>query len=66
MTKALKTTVVKEFLSDRSDAWSVKYVDGLLNITIGCVDQNAAELMAECLNDAVWVQADVGEMVGSH
>lgn len=57
--------VVSEVLSDRSIVWNVEYHEGTLqkgfvNITIGCVDQNAAELLAECLNDAVWVQADVG------
>ncbi len=56
--------VVKDVLSDRSVVWNVEYVDGLLSITIGCVDQNAAELLAECLNEASWVQTSVGETVG--
>lgn len=56
--------VVKDVLSDRSVAWNVEYVDGLLQILIGCHDQNAAELLAECLNEAAWIQADVGETVG--
>ena len=64
MVKTPEAKAVKEILSDRSVAWNVEYVDGLLNITIGCVDQNAAELLAECLNDAAWIQADVGETVG--
>ena len=58
--------VVKEVLTDRSVAWNVEYHEGtpqkgFVNITIGCVDQNAAELLAECLNEASWVQADVGD-----
>lgn len=56
--------VVKEILSDRSVVWNVEHVDGHLSLTIGCVDQNAAELLAECLNEAAWVQADVGETLG--
>lgn len=66
MKSQTEAKVVKEILSDRSVAWNVEYVDGLLNITVGCVDQNAAELMAECFNNAAWVQADVGETVGRH
>lgn len=63
---AKQAKVVKEVLSDRSVVWNVEYVDGLLNLTIGCVDLNAAELLAECLNDATFIQADVGETVGRH
>lgn len=60
--------VVKEVLSDRSVAWNVEYHEGdaqkgHLNLTIGCTSKDAAELLAECLNDAAWIQADVGETV---
>jgi hypothetical protein len=55
--------VVKDVLSDRSVAWNVEYDEGHLHIAIGCTDQNAAELLAECLNDAAWITADVGETV---
>jgi hypothetical protein len=55
--------VVKNLLSDRSIAWNVEYQEGTLNVTIGCVSQDAAELLAECLNEAAWIQADVGETV---
>lgn len=58
-----KAQVIREELSDRSIAWNVEYTDGLLNITVGCVDRNAAELLTECLNDAAWITADVGETV---
>lgn len=64
MTKTPEAKAVKEILSDRSVAWNVEYVDGLLNISVGCVDQNAAELLAECLNDAAWVQVECGETMG--
>ena len=57
--------VVKEVLSDRSVVWNVEYREGTLNITVGCVDQNAAELLAECLNEAAFVHADVGETAGT-
>lgn len=60
----MQAKVVKNILSDRSVVWNVEYRNDHLNLTIGCVDQNAAELLAECLNDAAWVQADVGETVG--
>lgn len=62
--KKPEAKAVKEILSDYSVAWNVEYEDGLLQILIGCTDQNAAELLAECLNDAAWIQADVGETVG--
>ena len=64
MAKVSEAKVVREVLSDYSVAWNVEYVDGFLNITIGCTDQNAADLLAECLNEAAWIQADVGETVG--
>ena len=54
---------VKEVLSDRSVVWNAEYQDGTLNIKIGCLSQDAAELLAECLNEAAWVQADVGETI---
>lgn len=54
-----------EVLSDRSVAWNVEYRDGHINLIIGCVDRNAAELMAKCLNDASWVHANLSETVGS-
>jgi len=61
-----KASVCKEVLSDRSVAWNVVYTDksGLECLTVGCVDQNAAELLAECLNDAAWVQVECGETMG--
>lgn len=55
---------VPEILTDRSVVWNVEYHEGHLHVVIGCVDQNAAELLAECLNDATYVNADVGETVG--
>lgn len=55
--------VVKDILSDRSVAWNVEYDEGHLHLKVGCRDQNAAELLAECLNDACWITADVGETV---
>jgi hypothetical protein len=58
--------VVKEILSDRSVVWNVEYTDmnGLNCLTVGCVDRNAATLLAECLNDASWVQVECGETLG--
>lgn len=53
--------VVKNILSDRSVAWNVEYDEGHLHLTIGCTDKPAAERLAKCLNEAAWVQADVGE-----
>lgn len=64
MTAQNTAKVVKEILSDHSVAWNVEYTEDHLNLTIGCTDKNAAELLAECLNDAAWIQADVGEMMG--
>ena len=64
MAKA-EAKAVKQIFSDYSVAWNVEYVDGRLNITFGCVDQNGAEMLAECINsDVAWVEADVGETVG--
>lgn len=60
---APEARVVEEVLSDYSVAWNVEYVEGQLHLTIGCTDRDAAELLAECLNAAAWVQADVGETV---
>lgn len=59
MVKNLKVKVAMETLSDRSIVWNVKYVDRNLNLTIGCVDRSAAELLTKCLNEAAWISADV-------
>jgi hypothetical protein len=58
-----KATVCKDILSDYSIVWNVVYTDknGLECITVGCIDRNAAELLAKCLNDASWVQVDCGQ-----
>lgn len=56
---------VKEILTDRSIAWNVEWSEGTSSLIVGCVDQNAAELLAECLNEAAWIQVDVGETLGT-
>lgn len=56
--------IVKEILSDHSVVWNVEYKEGTLNLTIGCTNRHAAELLVACLNDDVaWINADVGETV---
>jgi hypothetical protein len=60
-----KVSVCKEVLSDGSVVWNVVYTqDGLECLTVGCVDQNAAELLAECLSEAAWVHVECGETRG--
>lgn len=59
-----KAKVVREILSDTSVVWNVEYHEGdkqkrFINITIGCVGENEAKLLAMCLNNAAWMQADI-------
>ena len=56
--------VVKEVLSDRSVVWNVEYREGdkqkrFINITVGCMNEAEARLLAVCLNNASWIQADI-------
>lgn len=50
---------VRDVLSDRSVVWNVEYADGNLDLTIGCLSQNAAVQLAKCLNNIAWIEADV-------
>lgn len=64
MTRIAEAKAVREVLSNHSIAWNVEYSDGELNLTIGCTSRDAAELLAESLNDAAWITAGVGEQLG--